>query len=74
MVRLHLKSISFPPHHPHTPPLFVSTRDTTLLVQPLRFSILFATSAGSGLKGNWLMHILCKFHMRACYPWQVMLT
>ena len=48
-----LKSISCP-HHP--PPL-LSTRDTTLLIQLLRFSILFgkklqaATSTGSGLKG-----------------------
>ena len=30
-----------------------------------------ATSTGSGLKGNRLMHLLCKFHTHACYPWQV---
>ena len=56
--------------------------DTTSLVQLLRFSILFGGKFykrlqvlhGSGLKGNGLMHLLCKFHTRACYPWQVMLT
>ena len=31
-----------------------------------------ATSTGSGLKGNRLIHLLCKFHTRACHPWRVM--
>ena len=50
----------------------MSTRDTTLLVQLLRFSLWqetlqAATSNESGLKGNRLMHLLCKFHMRVGY-------
>ena len=58
----------------------MSTRDTTSLVQLLRFSFIWretlqaATSTGSGPKGNILMHLLCKFHTRACYPWRVMLA
>ena len=36
-----------------------------------RETLQAATSTGSGLKGNRLIHLLCKFHARACYPWQV---
>ena len=39
-----------------------------------RETVQAATSTGSGLKGNRLMHLLCKFHTRACYPWRVMLA
>ena len=41
----------------------VSNRDTTSLLQQLRFSLIWqetlqaATSTGSGLKGNRLMHL-----------------
>ena len=57
---------------------FVSTCDTTLFIHQLRFSTLLGGQlltkrTGSGLKGNRLMHLLCKFQMRG-YPWQVMLT
>ena len=33
-----------------------------------------ATSTGSSIKGNRLMHLLCKIHTHASYPWHVMLT
>ena len=55
----------------------MSTRDTTSLIQLLGFSwetLQAATSTGCGLKSNRLMHLLCKFHAHACYPWEVMLT
>ena len=32
-----------------------------------RETVQAATSTGSGLKDNRLMHLLCKFHTRACY-------
>jgi len=33
-----------------------------------------AKSTCSCLKGDELMHLLCKFHTRACFPWQALMA
>ena len=75
-----LRSISCPPHHPQPPPLYEHSwyyfaRPTAQIFYLIwRETLQAATSTGSGLKGNRLMHLLCKFHTRVCYPWRVMLA
>ena len=67
-------SILRPPPSLHP---FVSTRDTpTAQIFYLIWweTVQAATITGSGLKGNRLMHLLCKFHTRACYPWRILLA
>ena len=70
-----LKSISFPPHHP--PPSFPLWA-LVILLRSSNFSdfqwetLQASACTGSGL--NRLMHLLCKLHTRACYPWRVILA
>ena len=57
----------FLPTHRHLAS-FVSTCDTTSLLQQIVFSISFGeTSTRNGLKGNEFVHLLCKFHMHTHY-------
>ena len=57
-----LKSISCSPRHPILNSIFCPPHHPETLQA--------ATNTGSGLKGNRLMHRLCKFHIYACYLWQ----
>ena len=65
-----------PPSAPASHP-FVSTRDTSLAHTTgqifyliWRESLKAAKSTRGCLKDDKLMHLLCKFHTRACFPLQ----
>ena len=75
-----LRSISCHPHHPpaSTPSsalvILLRSSNCSDFLSHLVGTVQASTSTGSGLKGNRLMHLLCKFHTRAYYPWRVMLA